>query len=101
MSLGLARPAELPVCGEPAGAQIDVGGYGGVSAACAVAARAGGNLRACAAWLRREPGCSALTFRANDDGVVAGNHNLTVRIGAFLVEANGNRYPTEGYLPFN
>ena len=44
---------------------------------------------------------SALTFRANDDGVVAGNHNLTVRIGAFLVEANGNRYPTEGYLPFN
>ena len=64
MSLGLARPAELPVCGEPAGAQIGAGGYGGVSAACAVAARAGGDLRACAAWLRREPGCSALPFRA-------------------------------------
>ncbi|RPH16796.1 MAG: hypothetical protein CBC49_003755, partial [Alphaproteobacteria bacterium TMED89] len=44
---------------------------------------------------------SALTFRANDDGVVAGNHNLTVRIGAFLIEANGNRYPSTGYLPFN
>ena len=68
MSLGLARPAELPVCGEPAGAQIDVGGDGGVAAAGALAARAGGDLRACAAWLRREPGCSALTFRAERGG---------------------------------
>ena len=40
-----------------------------------------------------------LTLRAQDDGVVRGAYNMTVRVGAYLYEASGARFPAEGFLP--
>ena len=46
---------------------------------------------------------SRLTLRGREDGIVRGDQNVTIRIGAYLHEANTDRFPkTKGlYLPIS
>ena len=65
MEAAAAAAAAAPpqICGAPAGARVDVAGYGGASARCPAAPRVGLDLRGCIALLARSRGCSALTHR--------------------------------------
>ena len=39
-----------------------------------------------------------MTLRARDDGFVRGDHNISVKFGAYVYTGD-ERYPTSGYLP--